>query len=151
MNWSKASNTNIDNYKTHLDYYLCHFKIPQLIKNCNNFLCKSHNDQILQILNDLLNIMQISSNETIPIQTIRGNTKCISGWNTHVRPYKDKSIFANDMWKQAGRPISGPLADMRKFARAKYHRAIKQVKTHKYAILLNNTAKQLYTKSYTFF
>ena len=85
--------------------------------------------------------MQISANETIPIQTIRGNKKGIPGWNTHVQPYKDKSIFANDMWKQAGRPVSGPLTDMRKSTRAKYHWAIKQVKKQKDTILLNNTAK----------
>ena len=90
----------------------------------------------------------MSANDTIPTQTIRSNNKGIPGWNSHVKPYKDKSIFANDMWKQAGKPVSGPLAEMRKFARTRYHWAIKQVKRQKYSILLNNTAKQLSTKSY---
>ena len=52
MNWSKASNANISTYKTHLNHYLRYFKIPHAIKNCNNLFCKSHNEQILQLLDN---------------------------------------------------------------------------------------------------
>ena len=52
------------------------------------------------------------------------------------------------MWKQAGKPANGPLAEKRRCARTKYHWAIKQVKRQKDSILLNNTANQLLNKSY---
>ncbi len=28
----------------------------------------------------------------------------VPGWNEFVKPYKDKSIFWNDVWKNAGSP-----------------------------------------------
>ena len=92
--------------------------------------------------------MIISANGTIPTQTIKSDIKGIPGWNTYVKPYKDASILWNDMWKQAGKPTNGPLAEKRRCARTKYHWAIKQVKRQKDSILLNNTANQLLNKSY---
>ena len=148
MDWSKASDTNIQNYKTLLDHYLSYFIIPQSIIECNNLLCNSHNEIILQTLDELINIMIISANDTIPTRIIRGNNKGMPGWNSHVKPFKDKSIFWNDIWKQAGKPVSGPLAELRRFTRTKYHWAIKQAKRQKDSIILNNTAKQLLNKSY---
>ena len=125
MNWSKATDTNIQNYKILLDHYLSYFIIPQSIKECNNLLCNSHNNIILQTLDELINIMIISANDTIPTHIIRGNNKGMPGWNSHVKPFKEKSIFWNDMWKQAGKPVSGPIAEIRRFTRTKYHWAIK--------------------------
>ncbi len=45
-------------------------------------------------------------------------------------------------------PNTGQVAELRKFTRAKYHWAIKQVKREKNNIILNNTAKQLASKSF---
>ena len=148
MNWNKASDINIQNYQAHLDHYLSYFSIPESIKNCNNLLCNAHNDEILKILDDFVNIMIISANDTIPTQTIKYNKKGIPGWNSHVKQFKDASIFWNDMWKQAGKPVSGQLAEERRLARIRYHWAIKQVKRQKDNILLDKTAKQLLNKSY---
>ena len=68
-------------------------------------------------------------------------------WNDFVKPYKDKSIFWNELWVSDGKPTSGILFDLRKFARSKYHWAIKQVKKNKDTIILNKTAQQLASKS----
>ncbi len=56
----------------------------------------------------------------IPRHRVTGK-KGIPGWNEYVRPYKDKSIFFNDIWKNAGCLASGQLADLRRFSRSKYH------------------------------
>ena len=68
--------------------------------------------------------------------------------NEFVKPYKEKSMFWNDIWKSAGMPITGQLAELRKFARAKYHWAIKHVKREKNNIILKKTAQQLASKSF---
>ena len=52
------------------------------------------------------------------------------------------------MWKQAGKPVSGQIAEERRLSRIRYHWAIKQVKRQKDNILLEKTAKQLSNKSY---
>ena len=106
-----------------------------------------HDQIILQKLDELIDILIISAHDTIPVYTIN-NKKGIPGWNTFVKPYKEKYIFWNDIWKSAGKPQTGQLADLRKFTRAKYHWAIKQVKREKDNIILNNTAQQLARKSF---
>ena len=147
MNWSKASKTSIKNYQTLVDQHLKEFKIPVKVKKCNIPLCKSHDEIIIEKLDELMDILIMCAHDTIPVHTINSK-KGIPGWNNYVKPYKDKSIFWNDIWKSAGKPIVGQLADLRKFTRAKYHWAIKQVKREKDNIILHNTAQQLASKSF---
>ena len=59
--------------------------------------------------------------------------------------------LCNELWVSAGKPTSGPLFNERKFARYKYHWAIKYVKKNKENIILNKTAEQLANKSFTDF
>ena len=147
MNWNKASETNIKNYQNLVDQHLKDFKIPEKVKKCNNPLCKIHDDIILEKLDEILDILIMCAHNTIPVNTLNSK-KGIPGWNSFVKPYKEKSIFWNEIWKSAGKPIAGQLANLRKFTRAKYHWAIKQVKKEKDNIILNNTAQQLASKSF---
>ncbi len=74
-------------------------------------------------MNSLENITEIlkkCANIAIPRQSVNGKPG-IPGWNEFVKPYKDKSIFWNDVWKNAGSPDNGQLADLRRFSRSKYH------------------------------
>ena len=48
------------------------------------------------------------------------------GWNYYVKPFKDKSIFWSEIWKQAGY-----ISHIRKSTRAKYYSAIKYIKRNK--------------------
>ena len=52
------------------------------------------------------------------------------------------------MWKDAGSPKYGELANVRRFARYKYHWAIKKVKKQNNKVILEKTANQLVTKSF---
>ena len=70
------------------------------------------------------------------------------GWNDFVKPYKEKSIFWNNIWKDAGSPQQGELANVRRFARYKYHWAIKTVNKQNNNRILEKTAEQLVTKSF---
>ena len=147
MNWSKASALNIQNYKEQLNYHMNQYQIPEEVLNCNNLLCEEHDNIIMQKLEELFNILIVSAHDTIPIQFVNGK-KGIPGWNEFVKPYKEKSIFWNDVWKSADMPRIGQLAELRRFSRAKYHWAIKQVKREKDNIVLYNTAQQLASKSF---
>ena len=150
IKWDCATDENIRDYKILLDYYLSQYDLPVSILNCNNLLCNNHNDIIIDKLNELIEIMTICAELTIPIQKINSNNnkRGIPGWNDFVKPYKDQSIFWNELWVSDGKPPSGELFDHRKFARYKYHWAIKQVKKNKDKIILNKTAQQLTNKSY---
>ena len=54
----------------------------------------------------------------------------------------------HDIWKNAGCPANGQLADLRRFSRLKYHWAIKQAKRNVDEIQKENTAVTLRNKSF---
>ena len=149
IKWENATEENIRNYKKLLDYYLRLYDLPLSVINCNNFQCGCHNDIIIEKVDEIIDIMTLCAELTIPTQNVNSNGKGgIPGWNDFVKPYKDKSIFWNELWVSDGKPVSGVLFDLRKFARSKYHWAIKQVKKNKDTIIRNKTAQQLANKSY---
>ena len=57
-----------------------------------------------------------------------GNHANIAGWNDIVKPYKEASIFWHNVWKQCGSPRNAAITDVMRWARAKYHNIVKQVK-----------------------
>ena len=148
-NWESATAQNIQKYKVILDEHITNFKLPASVINCNNFMCKEHDYIILQKINDLINILISCADETIPMKNISNKNKGgIPGWNEYVQPYKDKSIFWNNVWKNAGSPRQGQLADERRFARNRYHWAIRKVKKEKDKIILEKTANNLARKAF---
>ena len=70
------------------------------------------------------------------------------GLNNFVKPYRDKSIFWHNIWKDAGSPRQGELANVKRFASYKYHWAIKTLNKHNNKMILEKTADQLLSKSY---
>ena len=151
IDWNKATIENINNYKKQLDYYLIQFNIPSCVINCNNLFCNDHDNIITEKVDEILDIMTLCAELTIPIKKITNEPKGIPGWNEFVKPYKNKSIFCHELWVSAGKPTSGQLFNDRKNARYKYHWAIKQVKKNKESIILNKTAHQLTHKSFNEF
>ena len=75
----------------------------------------------------------------------------IPGWNSFVQPFKDKSIFWHNVWRDSGSPKHGQIAENRRLTRAKYHWAIKQTKKEANNYILNKTADQLSNKSFNDF
>ena len=150
LDWERATETDIANYKNLLNYYFTYFQILHSVISCKDFQCKTHDTYILEKLNEFIDIVNYCAYATIPTKTIRSK-KGIAGWNQFVQPYKDKSIFWNDIWKNAGSPLGGQLEEIRKFARYKYHWAIKQVQKEENNIILNKTAQQLSLRSFSDF
>ncbi len=107
-----------------------------------------HNDVIMNTLEKITDILNNCVNTTIPRQ--QGNSRRgIPKWNECVKPYKEKSISWNDIWKNAGCPSSGQLADLRRFSRPKYHWAIKQAQTNADNILKERASLSLKNKLLT--
>ena len=151
IDWDKATKEHIVKYKKQLEYFLNQYNIPLCIVNCDNLFCTDHNDIIIEKVDELLEIMTICAELTIPTKKVTSEQKGIPGWNEFVKPYKNKSIFCNELWINAGKPSSGQLFNDRKFARYKYHWAIKQVKKNKDSIIRKRTAQQLTKKSFNDF
>ena len=150
LDWANATNDQIINYKNLLNSKLQNFQIPLHILECNDFNCKAHISNILELSEVFMNIIFYSSKIAIGVKEIN-NKKGIMNWNTIVQPYKDKSIFWYDVWKSAGCPANGQLADLRRFSRNRYHWAIRKARYEENQHILNKTAEQLNDKKFNEF
>ena len=148
--WYNATDDKIIKYKNLLDYKFQYYEIPQDILLCNNFECKEHNDRLLDLSELFIGKMFHCSEVTIGVKK-QSNKRGIMNWNSFVQPYKDKSIFWHDVWKSAGCPANGHLADLRRFSRSKYHWAIRKVKYEERQYNIDKTADQLCNKSFNEF
>ena len=148
-NWDRATSQDIKEYQTNTDEILINFDLPDSVLNCNNMMCNDHNVIILQKLEEFINILILCGDKTIPMKVLSNKNKGgIPGWNEFVQPYKDKSIFWNNVWRNSGSPRVGQLADERRLARNRYHWAIRKVKQNKDKIVLEKTANSLARKSF---
>ena len=109
IDWDRATKENIKNYKKQLDYYLIQFNIPPCVINCNNLFCNDHDNIITEKVDEILDIMTLCAELTIPTKKITNEPKGIPGWNGFVKPYKNKSIFCHEIWVSAGKPTSAQL------------------------------------------
>ena len=65
----------------------------------------------------------VSADRTIP----KCGGKRLAGWNEEVRPFKDKSILWNKIWREAGCPSVGILSQLRKRAKSRYKYAVRRL------------------------
>ena len=109
-------------------------------------------NNILRLIEEFMSLISDCTDKAIGFKVIgKSNKPGLMGWNDFVQPYKEKSIFWHNIWKSAGCPVSGQLAELRKFSRAKYHWAIKRTKREANDHILNKTADQLTSKSFNNF
>ena len=113
-NWNNATEEKLTRYKSLLNCRFQNFPISQDMVNCNNFQCKQHNDQIIDTLENFMSIIIEFTNDAIGVKRHSNKQGGIPGWNSFVQPFKDKSIFWHNVWRDAGSPKNGQLAEYRR-------------------------------------
>jgi hypothetical protein len=141
--WSKATEDENLNYKTCLDRLLQNINIPATVTRCNNVNCTIHRAEIDQLYEDIVAACLESSSECIPSSVFKEKVGTIPGWNEFVSRDRDTAMFWHRLWKSAGSPHNGYIADIRKTTRAKYHLAIRLAKKKKESTIANNMANSL--------
>ena len=145
--WQVAKNVQINNYRQAVDKHIHSIQIPWEAVKCNNIQCTNSAAHCteLQLFHDrIINCCINACEETIP-QTggnERSNTG-ISGWNEYVREHREASIFWHQIWKDCGSPRNGPVADVMRRTRAKYHRSVKWTQRHQNDIKKKNMAESI--------
>ena len=79
MDWDKAKEDDISRYKDLLDYYLRQFDIPLCVTNCENLFCDSHNDILIDKINEFLEIMEYCAEFTILTRIVSNEPKGMPG------------------------------------------------------------------------
>ena len=125
--WDKATPNDIENYEKTLEEILLHGEIYPTLQ-CNDLLCtnEDHKSYIHKFYNYLTDASVLAGWLTIPSSiTKKPYKKSIQGWNAYVRNKQHDAIFWHNIWKSAGSPQHGVLADLRHSTRSQYHQAEK--------------------------
>jgi hypothetical protein len=96
--------------------------------------CDIDNDQDnLEVHIDVLS--KISHGSIIPScikatsqYILRTSMPMIAGWNDHVKPYKEQSVFWHIIWQDNGCPRHGIIYDIKCKTQTKYKQVIKTTK-----------------------
>ena len=145
VNWSKATNTQIDNYRGVQENLLKDIVIPFDAIQCSDLKCqcKNHINAINKYCKDIVDICLEASNVTIPVRNSSKTSKIIPGWNEHCESLRQASLFWHHMWIQCGRPHNGHIAEVMRRVRAKYHYSLRWVKSNEDRIRNEKLASDL--------
>ena len=131
--WYKAQLSDIEHYKSQLDFELSLVSMPSEALECTNVKCKTHINHIETFYSEIINACTKAS-KVLPQtggDTGQDRPAPVPGWTELCKEKRKAAIFWHNVWKSAGRPRNGQLALIRRHTRAKYHRAVKLVKRNK--------------------
>ena len=142
-NWKTATDVDILAYKGRLHSLLENINIPRSILYCTDLLCKTHGHDIDSYYNDIISACDTAASRCIPAS---GKFR-LAGWNDHVKPYRDQSIFWHRLWVDNDRPRHGIIADIRRRTRTSYHHAVKKLKSDQAKLKANKMATALQSQN----
>ena len=144
LNWSSASDTNIQHFVSVTDALLCKLSIPWRVLHCRDETCTDCNMEICYFYNKLVDILLHAGKQCIPVVGHnRSRKRIVPGWSEHVEKYRQQSVFWHNLWVDNGRPKCGVVFQMRSQARRKYHYAVRWIKKHKDDIEKNKLSQFL--------
>ena len=102
--------------------------------NCNDKQCSlvAHREAIDLLCDQIIECCISAERQCIPQK--RTGARPIPGWNAHVEDERQRSLFWHDLWLQAGRPMQGPVYDVMKLTRKRYHYAKRYCKSNAAAL-----------------
>jgi len=124
INWARAEPFMAD-YHRELDARLMQ-RGAYSVETCQNVACTAHNHlrEIDRWCTELIGIA-LSSDRGLPRK--RGGRPVVSGWNEHVREYREECLFWGALWKASDRTDDW-LFEQMKDAKRQYHYAVRRVK-----------------------
>ena len=128
VNWAKASDIAIENYKVRLSQKLNSLPQPERL-NCQNLNCNHHSDSLEDYTMDILQAVEGTAKECLPSTGgARDYVKLTKpGWTEYVKPYCDESRFWHSVWLSSGSPTAGPLFEYMKSSKGQYKYAVRRL------------------------
>ena len=146
--WERYSTDDISKYCYELDQILDTIHVPIHI-NCHNVHCNDpqHRDSITAYYHAIMNGIRYAAGFLPKFK--KGIEK--GWWNSDVERAKDDCIEAYNLWRDNGRPMSGPVFLEKSRTKLFYKRLLKQAKCNEDAEKFDKMASQLAEKNSTGF
>ena len=132
--WDRATDVELNNYKSALNTKLQAIKCPPSMLNCHNTFCteQGHSDARDDMVLDLLLGMVETSYTSLPLTGRaggrEGSRETIPGWSREVEPYRLQSNAAYRVWLAAGKPRHGDIFQAKLHHHAQFRYAIRRVR-----------------------
>ena len=68
--------------------------MPIQVMYCKNMFCQNHNSDIDTYYSSIMASCIKATSQYI----LRTSMPMIAGWNDHVKPYKEQSVFSHIIW-----------------------------------------------------
>ena len=140
--WHKATHDDITQFSTLLDTLLQRIFVSKALMSCDNYHCTQHREQLDSLLTDIINACIQAEDSCIP-KTCMKHTGCIPGWSDNVSGLRHKALHFHALWKTAGSPDDGVLAEDRRKSRREYHKALKKCKKDRDHITASKIAEKM--------
>jgi hypothetical protein len=146
--WHKASEQNLQMYKHSLKINLSAVQLPIDAITCHEVACnnKTHFSALNDYSNALITACLAAASHAIPRNSRSNGNRCstiLPGWNEHVAPLREKSVFWHDIWVSSGRPHDGIVASIMRRTRALYHYAVRYIKRNRQDIIKDRFASAI--------
>ena len=130
-------------YKSRLDEKLAEISVPFEAILCGEIHCNEHHNDITNFHNSIIDACLLADTCIPRAGDNLSGRKVIPGWNEYVKEHRDMSMFWHSIWKSCDSPRHGIIADIRRQTRARYHSALRKVKTSSDNISANRLAEGL--------
>lgn len=144
--WHKASECQINRYKQDCEKNLRNIIYKNDLITCSNSGCDAHLPALNMLYSDIIHACVSAADTHIPKtgpNTNNNKTKTIAGWNDHVEALREESLMWHWQWRDCGQPHDGPVAEMHKISRARYHRAVRNIIRNSDAIRCEKMAEAI--------
>ena len=123
--WTQCTKEQISNYQCGIDSQIDQIELDFEVFTCRDTKCCIHSEQIRIWYNRIVKILLDTSETSLPMTGNKQKPKTLPGWNEHVKPKLETSLFWHNIWKDCGRPRQGEVASIMRRTRAQYHRSVK--------------------------
>ena len=143
--WSKATEADVLNYRNISSGIASQIQLPVDALLCRDAHCCMHNEAIDRFNTDIVDALRTVTARCIPSGRDVANMKNLQvpGWNDHLKDFYDASRSALLLWRRCGSPRDGPIAEMRRNARARFKLEQKRCKRHETSARNNSLAVNL--------
>ena len=142
VSWKKATVKDIVRYKSLLNNKLNSIIYDGSVFTCTDRFCTSHAKDISDVYKQVIDACLYAGDKCIP-SMFSCKRKSIPGWNDNVEGFRQEALYWHRCWKDAGCPREGNVAEIMRITRARYHKAVKDVKRDKDNIRIEKMASAI--------
>jgi len=146
--WYKADDVSISQYEQMTKSYISSINLPVEALSCQDIHCKcdKHRQAIDKLYQDICNTLHECSKACIESVSSTSNNHVTPGWNDYIKDLHHEARSAYVMWRDLGKPRTGPISELMRRSRLIFKYALRQCKRNEQTLRADAMAKDFECK-----